>query len=527
MASAENKNDGQIDSLLSILNEVIAKRPYFLAEREGKIQKLKEERAHLLSPVDIYKKNNEIIANYESFICDSAKTYLNENIEIAGAIGNSDWLHESQIQLGMINSMTGNFLQASEIFNKIHYPSLPDHLKAIYAWAHLKYYDNLAISADENELKQSYINQKMAWRDSLVEILDEDSYFGRKEVAIRNIEKGAYNDALALFNDIILQEEPGTHQYAMMAMGLATIYGKMGNKEKQKEYLIKSAITDMQLAVKENEALLALAELLYNEGNFSLAHDYMSIALEDANYYNSRFKNSIIARLYPYVEQSYLELLNSQRRRTMAVTWCLVGIVMVLILVVWFSIKQTKAVSRSRSELIEANRHLEYFSEKLSEANIIRENYVGYFMNQYSKAIEKLDSFRLNMKRTLKVKRYEEAFVMASRPFKNELEDLYENFDTAFLNLFPNYIDDFNSLLKPDERFNLPKGKLNNSLRIYALIRLGITDLMQIADFLHYSVQTVYNYKSKVKKSIRVTPEEFEEKVKRIGSMVSHQPLAN
>lgn len=518
-AATENQ---KIDSLLSVLNKVIENRHNYLSERENKIKKLKEERSKLTSPGDIYRKNLAIIENYESYICDSAKTYLNENIEIASRLDNQEWLNASQIQLGLINSMIGNFLQAYSIFNSIDYNSLPGHLKASFAWAQLKYYGNLAISTDEDALKKEYIKARMAWRDSLVGMFNEDSYLWRKEVAIRNVERGSYNEALDMFNEIIREEEPGTHQYAMMAMGLATIYEKIGNKEKQKEYLITSAINDMQLAVKENESLLALAEILYNEGNVDLAHDYMRTALEDANYYNSRFKNSIIANVYPIVEQSYLDQLKSQRRRIIIAVWCLVGLSIVLILVALFSVKQTKAVSRSRAELARANRHLAQFSEKLAEANIIREQYVGYFMNQYSKAIEKLDNFRLDVKRAIKVNKYDDAYVMASRPFKNELEDLYENFDTAFLNLFPNYIEEFNMLLKPEERLNLPKGKLNTTLRIYALIRLGITDLTQIADFLHYSVQTVYNYKSKIKKAINVLPEEFEERVKRIGTMISN-----
>ena len=273
--------------------------------------------------------------------------------------------------------------------------------------------------------------------------------------------------------------------------------------------------------IKENESLLALAELLYNEGNVDLAHNYMRTALEDANYYNSRFKNSIIANVYPIVERSYLDILKAQRRKVWTVVWCMVGLSVILIIVALFSIKQTRAVSRSRSELERANQRLERSSEKLAEANIIREQYVGYFMNQYSKAIEKLDSFRLDVKRAIKVNKYEDVYVMASRPFKKELEDLYENFDNAFLNLFPNYIEEFNQLLKPEERLSLPKGKLNTTVRIYALIRLGITDLSQIADFLHFSVQTVYNYKSKIKKAICVSPEEFEDRVKRIGTMAS------
>ena len=521
-ARAANPDNSKIDSLLSILNEVIENRPQYLAERISMIDRLKEERAGLSSLPEIYTKNISIIGQYESFICDSAKKYLNENIDIAKRLNNREWLTLSRIRLGLINSMTGDFLQAHSIFSDIDYSSLPDSIKAPFAWAQLKYYGNLAISTDENALKKEYTDAKMAWRDSLVEMFSENSDLWRKEVATRYMEKGNYNDALEMFKDLIGRETPGTHQYAMMDMGLANIYGKMGDKEKHKEYLISAATTDMKLAIKENEALLALAEYLYNEGNVDLAHEYMRTALEDANYYNSRFKNSIIANVYPIVERSYLDQLKSQRRRMMIVVWCMVALSIVLIMVTLFSIKQTRRVSRSRSELAKANRHLEQFSEKLAEANIIREQYVGYFMNPYSKALEKLDSFRLEVKRAIKFNKYDDAYVMASRPFKNELEDLYENFDSAFLNLFPNYIEEFNLLLRPEERLHLPKGKLNTNLRIYALIRLGINDLTQIANFLHYSVQTVYNYKSKIKKAINVSPDEFEARVKLIGKMADN-----
>lgn len=102
---------------------------------------------------------------------------------------------------------------------------------------------------------------------------------------------------------------------------------------------------------------------------------------------------------------------------------------------------------------------------------------------------------------------------------ENDINELHSNFDKTFLTLYPNFVTEFNSLLKPNEQYNLERDTLNNELRIYALIKLGITDMKQIADFLHYSVQTVYNYKSKVKGKALVDIEQFEEEVIRIGSM--------
>ena len=97
--------------------------------------------------------------------------------------------------------------------------------------------------------------------------------------------------------------------------------------------------------------------------------------------------------------------------------------------------------------------------------------------------------------------------------------ELCHNFDKAFLKLYPNFVEKFNSLLKPEERYKLEKDQLNTELRIFALIWLGITDVGQIAVFLHYSVQTIYNYKSKVKRMSTLDSNIFEEEVKMLGSL--------
>ncbi len=125
------------------------------------------------------------------------------------------------------------------------------------------------------------------------------------------------------------------------------------------------------------------------------------------------------------------------------------------------------------------------------------------------------------MNRKIKANQIDDLYVLSSRPLEKELEELYLNFDKAFLNLYPNFIDEFNELLQPESRFAPAKDRLNTPLRIFALIRLGITDMTQIANFLHYSVQTVYNYKSKVRKISLLTPEAFEEKVKKIGTLAA------
>src|SRR5690606_19238282 len=102
---------------------------------------------------------------------------------------------------------------------------------------------------------------------------------------------------------------------------------------------------------------------------------------------------------------------------------------------------------------------------------------------------------------------------------ESELEELYKNFDVIFLSLYPTFVEDFNKLLSPNEAV-LPKhgDLLNTELRIFALIRLGITDSVKISTFLRYSLRTVYNYRTKVRNKAADSRDELEEKVKKIGT---------
>ena len=511
----------EVDSLMRVLDGVIGNRNLYREAREKRIAEIKLERSRMRSDREVYEKNKSLIEAYESFVCDSAKAYIRENLVIARRLHDTVLISECAIRLALVYSMSGQFVQADKLFSLVDYNGLPDYLKALYGWARVKYLGNMAISTDEPYLQDEYIAERHQWRDSLVGLFSVDSDFYRKEVAARYQEMGNYTAAIPIYLDVFNKVEPDTHEYAMMAKGMADIFHRIGNEAEKKRYLLLSAIADTRLAVKENESLLSLAEMLYAEDDIERAYRYMQAALDDANFYNSRFKNSQIARVYPVVEKTYLDQLQEQQHRMRIYIGCMAVLALVLGLVALFSYRQTRIISRSKAELKKANERLERASHKLTEANIIRERYVGYFMHQCSLNVNRLDEFRKNVNRKLKVNQVNEVYTMSARPLEKELEELYVNFDKAFLNLYPNFIEEFNELLKPEGRFAVTKDRLNITLRIFALIRLGITDMTQIANFLHYSVQTIYNYKSRVRKVSLLAPEAFEEKVKKIGTLAA------
>lgn len=213
----------------------------------------------------------------------------------------------------------------------------------------------------------------------------------------------------------------------------------------------------MELAVKENEALLALALLLYKKGDVNRAYTYIKVALDDANFYNSRFRNTVIARVQPIIESNYLHRIEQQKKNLENYSRIISLFVVLLIIALFFIYKQIKIVSQAKKNFGLMNRNLAEVNQKLDEVSLIKEKYVGYFMNQCAVYIDKLDEFRKNVNRKIKAGQISQLHNLTSstRTLENDLEELYENFDKAFFKIYPNFIEEFNSLLREEERYKL------------------------------------------------------------------------
>jgi hypothetical protein len=369
-------------------------------------------------------------------------------------------------------------------------------------------------------LCEKYLSERDKYRDLALATLPEQSDEYLKEKAFRLQEVGEYKEACEILTEIYLKQKPYTHGYAMSAMSLASTYQMLQDSYSQERFLILAAITDTKLAVKENEALLALALYLYDKGDINRAYNYIKVALDDANFYNSRFRNTVIARVQPIIEETYLFRIEQQKQNLRNYSILTSLFVIVLVIALYFIYRQIRIVSRARKKLRIVNEQLAGVNQKLDEANLIKEGYIGYFMNQCAVYIDKLDDYRKNVNRKIKAGQIDDLYKLTSstRNLEKEVEELYHNFDKAFFKIYPNFVEEFNALLREDERYKLQKDQLNTELRIFALIRLGITDVNQIAVFLRYSLQTIYNYKSKVKGKAIINSDHFEEEVKKIGA---------
>jgi len=509
-----------MDSLLKVLDKTISDRPVYAAEKDTRINNLKFKLNANLPLEAEYSINENIISEYESFICDSAITYIKKNIEISEKLKNKNLISQSNLQYSFVLSLSGLFTQALEVLNTINLEELPMHQRIVYCWTYIRYYENLIKYTDDSRYEDKYLREKMAYRDIVISLLNKDSDMYIKEMAFKFQDEKKYDEACRILMEIFSKEEPNTHSYAMSAMSLAKIYESMKDPVSEEKYLALAAITDTRLAVKENEALLALAIILYNKGEVSRAYTYIRAALDDANFYNSRFRNTVIARVQPIIEDTYLQRIEQQKQNLRIYSILTSLFVVILAIALYFIYRQIKIVSRARKKLKTVNEQLATVNQRLDEANLIKEKYIGYFMNQCSVYIDKLDDYRKNINRKIKAGQIDDLYRLTSstRNLEKDVDDLYNTFDKAFFKIYPNFVEEFNALLKENERYKLEKEQLNTELRIFALIRLGITDVNQIAVFLRYSIQTIYNYKSKVKGKAIVESENFEEEIKKIGT---------
>lgn len=509
----------RIDSLLKVLDDAISKRSVYEEKKKAYINELKQKENEIADSISIYNINRMIIRQYESFICDSAEVYIHKNILIAKNLSNSDLLYESEIELALTYSLSGLFIQANELLASIEYDKLPISLKKGYCWTYIRYYENLLKYTADKKYFSQYTKEKERFRDKVIGLLEKDSEEYLKEKAFKWQEAGNYDEALSILTTLFQGQQTETHAFAMASMSLAKVYAQTGNKEEENYYLTLAAITDVKLAVKENEALLSLAINLHESGYSDRAYNYIRAALEDANFFNSRFKNSVIARVQPIIEISYLQKIEQQKKNLRLYAAFITLCVIALIITLLFNYRQKGVILKNRKKLLQKNEELIELNKQLDEANIIKEKYIGFFIDKNFSYIDKLERYRKDVKIKIKAGMIDELYKSFSSASENEMEDVYSNFDRAFLELYPNFVEEFNSLLKPDKRFKLPKNQLNTELRIFALIRLGITDVNHIASYLRFSTQTIYNYKSKIKKHSTIESDLFEEKIKRIGSL--------
>lgn len=341
-----------------------------------------------------------------------------------------------------------------------------------------------------------------------------------------------------------------TRRDAMNAYVLARLYQQAGDEENSRKYMVLSAMIDVRIANAEIASFDDLAKIMFanGEGDIDRAYRYINFNLDKAISYPNRGRAFDIMKTLDAVSKAYQERNHRQQRRTNLFLTLVCLLSAVLAMTIAIIIKQNRRLIRqgrnldsankqlnrnlrelsdAQAQLAEANTKLKELNaditrknDELTEANYVKEEYIGYIFTICSNYIRKLEEFRksIHVKAMTRQYREIEAETAGGDNMKDELREFYRSFDTVFLHIYPDFVNDFNSLLQDDKRIVPKEGELlNTELRIYALVRLGISDSVKIADFLHCSAQTVYNNRFKVRNKAIIDKKDFAEAVRTLG----------
>ena len=527
-------DSSRADSLLLKLDQAIKERPIYMEQKELKLVELKRQLHRQIPDEERFAILGTLLDEYRSFNTDSALHMAEEREQIAIRLGNREYIDNARMNKADVLGMTGMYKEVMDLMRNIHIDRLPVDIHPYYYHIYRTVYGLMADYAVTAYEKKLYTELTDKYRDSLLlvnkdnllihTLIQSDQYNVRNE----------YDKAIRLLTDYLALQKDYEHDVAICAYTLSESYRLKGDKEKEKEYLIVSAMADMKTAVREYISLRKLAVLLYQEGDIERAYSYVKICMEDAAACNARLHKLEILEIFPIINDAYQQKTEKQQEQ---MKWALVSISLLslfLLLAIFYVYKQMKKVAAARREVIDANKRLKELNDELhlsnaqlkeanhsiAENSYLKEEYIGRYMDQCSVYLEKMDNYRRSLGKIAATGNVEELYknIKSSKFIEGELKEFYTNFDNTFLQLFPTFVEDFNALLADDEQISLKAGeRMNTELRIFALIRLGITDSVKIAQFLRYSVTTIYNYRTKVRNKAAGDRDLLEQEVMTIG----------
>lgn len=512
----------QLDSLLNVLDKTIKESRSYVEIRENRISKLKIGLTKKgISPQQVYAINELLYKEYRAFVCDSAIHYLNMNLDLAELHNNKKWINETKLLLSYLQSSSGMYSESAYALTSINKKELTKEQTPEYYRCCERLYDEMHLYTHNQKLKKTYFKIFRAYQDTMLNLYapTSENYLAIKEQ--KALEHKNLVEARRINNIRLSKTSFGTPEYALIKFQSSLIYREEKRPDEEKKDLILSALSDIKAAIKDNASLFTLANLLYENGDIDHAYHYIKFSLEDANFYNARLRNIQISNTLPIIEKSY-QIKSEKQKNDLRIS--LIGISALSLLLIGalgYIYKQMKKLAKARNELGIINTQLKSLNNELGEANRVKEEYIALFLGLCSTYIDKLESYRKMVSKKITGGQIAELLKTTKSPdvIENELKEFYSNFDNTFLHLYPQFVEEFNSLLVKEERIVLKKGELlNTELRIFALIRLGINDSSKIANLLRYSVNTIYNYRAKVKNKALVSRDDFENRVMKIGT---------
>lgn len=503
------------ESLLKELDKVISNKKYYHNLREEKLSQLKDSLKRSNDITEKYNISGALFYEYLHYQADSSLYYINMKHKYFPLLNNPELEDEILINRAEVFGVMGMYNEAKRELDKVNKSNIKNKgLIGYYYRTCRAYYGWLADYTADNLESRFYSSKTEIYRDSISQlgIIDIDFKINSAE---KLIYKGDYSNAinrlLPLLSDSMEMKRKVYVNYT-----LAEAYEAMKDTTNQIKYLATTAIMDIKMAEREYASLQKLAYLIYLQGDIDRAYRYLSCSMEDAVAANARLRFLEVTQIYPIIDNAYKQKESEEQAATRRMLIGISILAFLLIIATFYLYYWMKKLSIMRKNLYMANKKLVEANRNLAQTGRIKEVYIAKYLDRCVGYLEKLEQYRRSLEKLAMASKIDQLFkAIKSEDFlRDERRMFYDEFDRSFLDLFPNFVEDFNNLLTKDARIYPKKDEhLNTELRIFALIRLGVTDANRIAHFLGYSLATVYNYRSKIRNKAKGDKEKFEQDV--------------
>lgn len=550
VAGAAASHAESVEALLVRLDSLVAGHEQFAQAKQARIDGIKRESIKVNTDEERYWFNRRLYDEYFVFDADSAMSYVNANLRLAAKAGNRAWQDEWHIKRSFILSVMGLLKDAEEELAAIDLNTMSEELRHEY-YAQMAYlYSHLGQLSDHRNVgREDYDAMSSSYQDSTYNTISNENpeYLWHKGSAHYDRPDENTPALIAELKTVVDGSSQDTRLDAINAYVLSRLYGDVGDNDNKLRYLIVSGCIDVATANRDIASLEELADILIQQGDIERAYNYINYCRQQAIALPNRVRAASLSRTEAVVHQLYVDKLQATGASLQLTLRILIGVLALVVLMAILLINRSHRLKRSKrqlsesnakleanigelsasraqleetlAELRDANTHIQQINHNLSEANNTKERCIGATFALCSSYIDRLENFRRTVGRLVRSNSWNElrAEVAAPSLTTDELKEFYRSFDKHFLEIYPDFVDDFNGLLRPDQRITVAPGQLNMELRIYALVRLGIADSVTIAAMLHCSPQTVYNYRLRTRNKAAIPKETFAETVKKLG----------
>ena len=514
--------------LLRELDAALANASTYEGYFQQRADVLRQMLAGKNTPEQEYEIRKKLASEFASYSMDSTIVQLDRNRALARQLGDAYRQAETDFALAREYAMAGYHSDALDILSGYRLEAIPPGLEYAFFEVSNYLYGELAAYSSNNA---QYWQKKDMYRVSMLPFLEEGSYEWYDLQRVQAESDRDKEKALEYALKALEVTEPNSRTYARAAF-FVSVYQK--DPDEEIAWLARSALADVLCANKDYASLNTLAERLYRQEDIDRAFKYAADhGMPDALFFGGKLRPWQIAQFFPALEQAYAAK-NARHTRQM---WMLIGLAGLLLIalgaLLFYLSRRQRVLVRTRKALEEekarvdrrnqtlqdVNEQLQALNNELQESSKVRQEYIALYLQNLS---ENISTSRQYKNHVLKyIRRGNDKYLIeeieALPPIEDDIREFYQMFDRTFINLYPDFVDEFNALLADGEAI-VPKGDdiLTPELRVFALIKLGITESSKIAALLHYSANTVYNYRAKIKNKARGDRELFEDAVQAI-----------